>query len=309
MDRNEIEQRLRTQIPDLKINARYFIIDEAPGYAFGFNPNAPDALVLWSVHHNDYLNGIYRHTLEGFGLRDLALCGLHVHQLNVILNECGYDSMHQLMATEPPINAKNDMEKDPEIIGFYHRINDRPPADGVMLGYPDGSKRLTTGLVYLVPSEELMENWEPVERIDLDNMKSILAENIHDPMFDVAENRQLLQILDSYQNTIQKNIQQKIDRMINETGTHPFVFKHDGKPIMVSFPPEAENYFSEKEMDDARAYILQSESRVADQEQLRPDHQEEKHVGLSAALKAADKAIDMVHHSKSLTQKLNELQR
>lgn len=103
---DKVLKALKENYPGLKSNAGYYILDEVPGYALGFNPKAPDALVLWSASDGDYHDGVYRHTLEGFGLRDLVDCGLHIHQINVMLVQCGYDDMQQDMATERPVSAK-----------------------------------------------------------------------------------------------------------------------------------------------------------------------------------------------------------
>ncbi len=94
-----MEQQLKDLYPTMKTNAGYYILDEVPGYAVGFNPKAPEALVLWSVYeNNDYRDGIYRHTLSGFDYRDLVESGLHVERIEEILSEVGYT--YEPMVTE-----------------------------------------------------------------------------------------------------------------------------------------------------------------------------------------------------------------
>ena len=83
--------KLKTQYPGLKENSGCFVLDETPGYAFGFDPKAPEALVLWSVDQNgEYRNGRYRHTLDEYDARDLVDAGLHVAQIQEILSAVGY---------------------------------------------------------------------------------------------------------------------------------------------------------------------------------------------------------------------------
>ena len=60
-----------------------------------------------------------------------------------------------------------------------------------------------------------------------------------------------------------KAIFDKIDQMALETGEHPFIFKNDGVPVFVSFPVDAEDYFSPQEMQKAENLLMESESKQA----------------------------------------------
>ena len=105
--------KLKTQYPGLKENSGYFVLDETPGYAFGFDPQAPEALVLWSVDQNgEYRNGRYRHTLDGYDARELVDAGLHTAQIQEILSSVGYDYEPDV-EDEPPA-AKPEKEILPQ---------------------------------------------------------------------------------------------------------------------------------------------------------------------------------------------------
>ena len=105
--------KLKTQYPGLKENSGYFVLDETPGYAFGFDPKAPESLVLWSVDQNgEYRSGRYRHTLDGYDARELVDAGLHVAQIQEILSSVGYDYEPDVGA-EPPA-AKPEKEILPQ---------------------------------------------------------------------------------------------------------------------------------------------------------------------------------------------------
>jgi len=60
-----------------------------------------------------------------------------------------------------------------------------------------------------------------------------------------------------------KAIFAKIDKMAMETGEHPFIFKNDGIPVLVSFPVEAEDYFTPQEIQKAEKLLMESESKQA----------------------------------------------
>ncbi|HEX3018079.1 MAG TPA: toprim domain-containing protein [Caproicibacter sp.] len=68
--------------------------------------------------------------------------------------------------------------------------------DAVMLEYPDGSQKLSTGLLYSDPTEEYMSKWNSVDKINFTAMKEKLDKTVEDPTFDVPENRQLIHLLD-----------------------------------------------------------------------------------------------------------------
>ncbi len=44
--------------------------------------------------------------------------------------------------------------------------------------------------------------------------------------------------------------------MVLETGEHPFIFKSDGIPVLVSFPAEADKYFTPQEMKTAEQLLM-----------------------------------------------------
>jgi hypothetical protein len=44
--------------------------------------------------------------------------------------------------------------------------------------------------------------------------------------------------------------------MVLETGEHPFIFKSDGIPVFVSFPAEADKYFTPQEMKTAEQLLM-----------------------------------------------------
>lgn len=109
--------RLKEQYPGLKENSGYFILDEVPGRAFGFDPNAPEALVLWSVEQNgEYRGGLYRHTLDEFDPHDLVESGLHTEQIQNMLRDCGYSypAVEQNREKEKPSPAVLEQQQREE---------------------------------------------------------------------------------------------------------------------------------------------------------------------------------------------------
>lgn len=95
--------------------------------------------------------------------------------------------------------------KHPHIVGYYKQSITTKEAGvvkvipAVMLQYPDGNQQLTTGLLYSTPSEEYMNKWKAVEHLgahDLCAMQNTILNAIRaDPLFDIPENRFLIQLL------------------------------------------------------------------------------------------------------------------
>lgn len=84
-------QNLHRLYPGLKENSGYYILDETRGFALGFDPKAPEALVIWRKDVNGgYVNGVYRHTLLDFGPDDLVNSGFRADRIQEILDEVGY---------------------------------------------------------------------------------------------------------------------------------------------------------------------------------------------------------------------------
>jgi len=94
----------------------------------------------------------------------------------------------------------------------------------------------------------------------------------------------------------------KIDKMAKETGEHPFIFKNDGVPILVSFPVEAEDYFTPQEIQKAEKLLMESESKT---EIPTKDSSSLSQRISNAREKAEDtnKIIPVKEHSKNITDR------
>ena len=89
--------------PNLKENAGYYILEETRGFALGFNPKAPEALVVWRADGNGgYANGEYRHTLSSYDPRDLIESGFHPDTIQKMLDEVGYSHHSDQQQEERP---------------------------------------------------------------------------------------------------------------------------------------------------------------------------------------------------------------
>lgn len=80
-------------------------------------------------------------------------------------------------------------------------------------------------------------------------------------------------------------IMDKINRMITETGEHPFVFKSEGVPVFVSFPIEASDYFTKAELVVAKHLVMNSEKLQHEEKSVQ-----QKEGGLSQRLMNAKNA-------------------
>ena len=115
----KILQNLLRLYPNLKENAGYYILDETRGYALGFNPKAPEALVVWRADGNGgYVNGEYRHTIDSYDLRDLVDSGFNPDAIQKMLDEVGYS-----YETEP--------DKEPQLAELSRRLSEYPLPDSL----------------------------------------------------------------------------------------------------------------------------------------------------------------------------------
>jgi len=88
----------------------------------------------------------------------------------------------------------------------------------------------------------------------------------------------------------EENIKEKINRMISETGEHPFVFRIDDRPVFVSFPVEAYDYFSPQELTSAEQIIMQL-SGAEQAAKSEPSKEQSLIQRLSEARKVSETAI------------------
>lgn len=94
---------------------------------------------------------------------------------------------------------------------------------------------------------------------------------------------------------IDMKIRNKINQMITETREHPFVFKIDGAPVFVSFPPEAFEYFTPPELKMAEQIILRAETPELESYSVP---QNEKASGLRDKLSFAKSVADNMSRIK-----------
>lgn len=97
------------------------------------------------------------------------------------------------------------MMKRPHIVGYYKQtittkeVGVVKVIPAVMLQYPNGNQQFTTGLLYRSPSEDYMSKWRAVTRLDPHDLCAIqntIQNAIRaDPLFDMPENRFLIQLL------------------------------------------------------------------------------------------------------------------
>lgn len=142
-----ILQVLAENYPGLKINTGYYVLDEAPGYAIGFNPQAPEALVLWQTDSDGgYINGEYRQSLDQYDQRDLVEAGLHTNKIQEILTTVGYtfepDPPEEERYSEPAADIISDKSRiltetisKPKETNKSHSYQDFREQDAAVLDY------------------------------------------------------------------------------------------------------------------------------------------------------------------------------
>lgn len=80
---------------------------------------------------------------------------------------------------------KMEPSKKPRIVGYYQKNVHINTTTAILLEYPDGIQKLTDGLMYSDPAEELVREWHAVPIIDLSALRDKIQSAINrNPIFD-----------------------------------------------------------------------------------------------------------------------------